>query len=63
MSQMRKDVFTDCWVIVADTNAIHPSSFRVKPFQRDSVFCPFCESNEASTPPEVFAIVNQLLDI
>lgn len=56
MSQMRRDVFTGRWVIVADTNAVHPSSFRVKPFQRDSSFCPFCETNEASTPPEVFAI-------
>jgi len=56
MSQMRKDVFTGRWVIVEDTNAVQSSSFRFKPFQRDSAFCPFCESNEASTPPEVFAI-------
>jgi UDPglucose--hexose-1-phosphate uridylyltransferase len=56
MSQMRKDVYRGRWVIVADTNAVHPLPFRVKPFQRDSAFCPFCETNEASTPPEVFAI-------
>lgn len=56
MSQMRKDVFTGRWVIVADTNAVRPSSFRVGPFHRDSAFCPFCETNEASTPPEIFAI-------
>jgi len=56
MSQMRKDVFTGRWVIVDDTNAVQPSSFRFKPFQRDSAFCPFCETNEASTPPEVFSI-------
>lgn len=56
MSQMRKDVFTGRWVIVADTNTVHPSSFRFKPFQRNAAFCPFCETNEASTPPEVFAI-------
>lgn len=56
MSQMRKDVFSGRWVIVDDTNAVQPSSFRFKPFQRDSAFCPFCETNEASTPPEIFAI-------
>src|SRR5271157_2187360 len=63
MSQMRKDVFTGRWVIVADTNAVHPSSFRVKPFQRDSAFCPFCESNEASTPPEVFALPKSVMEV
>jgi len=56
MSQMRKDVFTGRWVIVAETDALQPSDFRFKPFVRDAAFCPFCETNEASTPPEVFAI-------
>ncbi len=56
MSQMRKDVFTGRWVIVAETDAVQPSDFRFKPFVRDAAFCPFCETNEASTPPEVFAI-------
>jgi UDPglucose--hexose-1-phosphate uridylyltransferase len=56
MSQMRKDVFTGRWVIVAETDALQPSDFRFKPFVRNAVFCPFCETNEASTPPEVFAI-------
>jgi UDPglucose--hexose-1-phosphate uridylyltransferase len=56
MSQMRKDVFTGRWVIVAETDAVQPSDFRFKPFVRKPAFCPFCETNEASTPPEVFAI-------
>jgi len=56
MSQMRKDVFTGRWVIVAETGAVQPTDFRFKPFRRDAAFCPFCETNEASTPPEVFAI-------
>jgi UDPglucose--hexose-1-phosphate uridylyltransferase len=56
MSQMRKDVFTNRWVIAADTDAVRPSDFHFKPFTRDGSFCPFCETNEASTPPEVFAI-------
>ena len=56
MSQMRKDVFTGGWVIMAETDTVRPSEFRFKKFVRDSTFCPFCETNEASTPPEVFAI-------
>ena len=56
MSRMCKDVFTGRWVIVAEAEAVHPSDFRFKPFERDTAFCPFCETNEASTPPEVFAI-------
>jgi UDPglucose--hexose-1-phosphate uridylyltransferase len=56
MSQMRKDVFTGRWVIVAESDAVQPSDFRFKPFVRDAAFCPFCETNEASTPPEVFAV-------
>lgn len=56
MSQMRKDVFTGRWVIIADTDAILPSSLHFKPFVRGTTLCPFCENNEACTPPEVFAI-------
>ena len=56
MSQMRKDVFTGRWVIVAETTTVRPSDFQFKQFVRETTFCPFCETNEASTPPEVFAI-------
>ena len=56
MSQMRKDVFSGGWVIMAETDTVRPSEFRFKKFVRDRTFCPFCETNEASTPPEVFAI-------
>lgn len=56
MSEMRKDIFSDRWVIVAQTSALPLSEFRFKPFTGDRTFCPFCETNEASTPPEVFAI-------
>jgi len=53
---MRKDVFTGGWVITAETEAVRPTDFRFKRFSRETTFCPFCETNEASTPPEVFAI-------
>jgi len=53
---MRKDVFSGRWVIMADTTTVRPSDFHFKRFVRETTFCPFCETNEASTPPEVFAI-------
>jgi galactose-1-phosphate uridylyltransferase len=56
MSQFRKDVFTGCWVIVAETAAVRPTDFRFKKFTRETTFCPFCETHEASTPAEIFAI-------
>lgn len=56
MTQMRKDVFSGRWVIVDESVAVRPSEFQFKPVTRQTTFCPFCETNEASTPPEVFAI-------
>ena len=56
MTQMWKDVFTGRWVIMADPTTVRPSDFLFKKFVRETTFCPFCETNEASTPPEVFAI-------
>jgi len=56
MSQIRKDVFTGRWVIMAETTTVQPADFNFKRLVRETKFCPFCETNEASTPPEVFAI-------
>ena len=56
MSQMRKDAFTGRWVITAETTTVRPSDFHFKRVVSEKTFCPFCETNEASTPPEVFAI-------
>jgi UDPglucose--hexose-1-phosphate uridylyltransferase len=56
MSQMRKDIFTGRWVIVEETATVRPSDFHFQKFVRGTTFCPFCETNEASTPPEVFAV-------
>jgi UDPglucose--hexose-1-phosphate uridylyltransferase len=58
MSHMRKDVFTGRWVIMAETTTVQPSDFHFKKFIRETTFCPFCETNEACTPQEVFAIRN-----
>lgn len=59
MSQMRKDVFTGRWVIMAETTEVRPSDFHFTRFVKETTFCPFCETNEASTPAEVFAIRNR----
>lgn len=56
MSQMRKDVFTGRWVIMAELDTVSPGDFHFKAFTRADGFCPFCETNESSTPPEVFAV-------
>jgi UDPglucose--hexose-1-phosphate uridylyltransferase len=58
MTQMRKDMLTDRWVIMEEGDGLQPTNFHFKKFARDTRFCPFCESNEAATPPEVFAIRN-----
>jgi len=55
MSQFRKDVFTGRWVIVAETEAVRPGDFCFKRFTRETPFCRFCETHEASTQPEIFA--------
>ena len=59
MSQMRKDIFTGRWVIVAEDDTVRPSNFHFKRFTRGTSFCPFCETNEASTPPEIFALLHR----
>ena len=59
MSQMRKDIFTDRWVIVEESDGLQPTDFHFKKFAKDTGFCPFCEGHEAATPPEVFAIRNR----
>jgi UDPglucose--hexose-1-phosphate uridylyltransferase len=59
MSQMRKDIFTDRWAIVGDGDGLPLTDFHFKRFTKDKGFCPFCESNEGSTPGEVFAIRNR----
>ena len=55
MSQMRKDIFTDRWVIVADGDGRQTRDFHFKKFSRSTGSCVFCERNESATPGEVFA--------
>ncbi len=56
MSEMRKDILSGRWVIVDQATADEASRFPFQPFTQGAAPCPFCETQEASTPPEVFAL-------
>jgi UDPglucose--hexose-1-phosphate uridylyltransferase len=59
MSELRKDLVTGRWVIIASERSKRPDDFRpagAVPKEEASAFCPFCEGNESKTPPEVFAL-------
>jgi UDPglucose--hexose-1-phosphate uridylyltransferase len=60
MSELRKDLISGRWVIIATERSKRPDDFR--PSGATAVapeaagFCPFCEGNESKTPPEVYAL-------
>ncbi len=58
MAEIRKDLLRDSWVVIATGRAIRPTDLPVpsqgKPLKAQG-FCPFCEGNEAVTPPELMA--------
>jgi len=57
MSELRHDPIQKRWVIIATDRAQRPDSFAVAPEKpAPGAFCPFCEGNEESTPPEIIAI-------
>jgi UDPglucose--hexose-1-phosphate uridylyltransferase len=59
MSQLRKDLISGRWVIIASERSKRPDDFRGR---NDSGregpegFCPFCAGNESKTPPEVYSL-------
>ncbi|MBC7333196.1 MAG: DUF4931 domain-containing protein, partial [Actinobacteria bacterium] len=58
MPELRKDIITGEWVIMATERAKRPENFRSQPRVKagpDDV-CPFCGGNEYMTPDEVFSI-------
>ncbi len=57
MSEVRRDIVTDTWVIVDTDNDKLPKLPGVD--FKPSRGCPFCAGNEAQTPPELYAIRNQ----
>ncbi len=59
MSELRKDLVSGRWVIIATDRSKRPNDFRTAggpPSPEPVGFCPFCEGSEHKTPPEVFAL-------
>ncbi len=59
MSELRKDPLIDRWVIVAAERGRRPDDFyaaEAEQVSRAGSSCPFCEGNEAKTPPETWAV-------
>jgi UDPglucose--hexose-1-phosphate uridylyltransferase len=59
MSELRKDIVSGRWVILAAERSKRPDDFRPAQANKEEPaagFCPFCPGSETKTPPEVFAI-------
>ncbi len=59
MSQIRQDITTKEWVIIASERARRPHQFaekKPKPLPEYDPSCPFCPGNEKLTPKEVCAL-------
>jgi len=61
MPELRKDIITREWVIIAKERAKRPGDFNhhrqeAAVVTKDHSVCPFCEGNEAMTPPEIYAL-------
>ena len=60
MSELRKDLISGRWVIIATERSKRPDDFRPAAGQPRAEeargFCPFCMGNEGKTPPEVYAL-------
>lgn len=60
MTELRKDLTSGRWVIIATERSKRPDDFRAaRPPERveeKGSFCPFCEGNESKTPPEVYSL-------
>lgn len=59
MSEIRWDLVKHNWVAVAANRALKPNDFPIAKMELEACaaagFCPFCEGNEAYTPPEITA--------
>lgn len=56
MPELRKDIITERWVIIATERAKRPHEFIRPRSEPDRTQCPFCPGNESQTPPEVWAL-------
>ncbi len=53
MGELRKDLLTGRWVIVATDAPLGPDDFDREARSQSQGVCPFCPGNEAMTPPEI----------
>ncbi len=56
MSELRKDPFTNRWVIISQDRSARPSDFGHEDFVQEHSYCPFCEGHEDRTPNEITAV-------
>lgn len=60
MPELRKDPVRNNWVVIATDRALRPNDFPINKQGMHNAaingFCPFCEGNEESTPPEIAAV-------
>jgi UDPglucose--hexose-1-phosphate uridylyltransferase len=54
MPELRKDIITERWVIIATERAKRPHEFSNPPDEPEEVICPFCPGQESQTPPELW---------
>lgn len=54
MPELRKDIITERWVIIATERAKRPQEFAQPPAEPDPANCPLCPGNESQTPPELW---------
>ncbi|NPV69415.1 MAG: DUF4921 family protein [Firmicutes bacterium] len=55
MPELRKDILTGTWVIIATERGKRPHDFARPAETKKGGTCPFCYGNEGLTPPEVLA--------
>lgn len=58
MPELRKDPIIGRWVIIATERGKRPDQFSGQPVAEmaEQQPCPFCEGNEAKTPPEIYSV-------
>lgn len=56
MPELRKDPVVGRWVIISTERGKRPTDFPMTARVKETKLCPFCPTNEASTPPELYAV-------
>jgi len=56
MPELRRDPVSGRWVIISVERGKRPSDFPARFHTRRGGFCAFCEGNEYTTPPEIYAV-------